>query len=84
MRAATDGADSDRDASFMGPDCGTAQLVADSQGAIGYMIERALEQSGLPVDMCQGEWGLGQWEMNLDHGAPPFPVHSSATPGVMR
>ena len=20
--------------------------------------------------MCQGEWGLGQWEMNLDHGAP--------------
>ena len=33
-------------------------------------LRRALEQSGLPADMCQGEWGLGQWEMNLDHGAP--------------
>jgi glutamine synthetase len=33
-------------------------------------LRRALEQSGLPVGMCQGEWGLGQWEMNLDHGAP--------------
>lgn len=30
----------------------------------------ALEASGLHVEMSQGEWGLGQWEMNLGHDAP--------------
>lgn len=30
----------------------------------------ALEASGLPVEMSQGEWGLGQWEMNLTHHEP--------------
>lgn len=30
----------------------------------------ALEASGMPVEMSQGEWGLGQWEMNLTHDDP--------------
>ncbi|WP_320673126.1 glutamine synthetase family protein [Patulibacter defluvii] len=33
-------------------------------------LRGVLEASGLPVEMSQGEWGLGQWEMNLTHGAP--------------
>jgi glutamine synthetase len=31
---------------------------------------RALAESGLLVELSQGEWGLGQWEMNLEHDEP--------------
>ena len=30
----------------------------------------ALDESGLDVEMSQGEWGLGQWEINLNYGDP--------------
>lgn len=33
-------------------------------------LRGALEASGLAVEMSQGEWGLGQWEMNLSHDEP--------------
>jgi glutamine synthetase len=30
-------------------------------------LRTALDDSGLDVEMCQGEWGLGQWEINLTY-----------------
>jgi glutamine synthetase len=33
-------------------------------------LRAALEASGLRTGLSQGEWGLGQWEINLDHGDP--------------
>ncbi len=31
-------------------------------------VRGALDASGLDVDLSQGEWGLGQWEINLAYG----------------
>ena len=31
-------------------------------------LRRDLDASGLDVEMSQGEWGLGQWEINLVYG----------------
>lgn len=31
-------------------------------------LRRQLDDSGLDVEMSQGEWGLGQWEINLTYG----------------
>lgn len=31
-------------------------------------LRACLHSSGIPLEMSQGEWGLGQWEMNLNHG----------------
>jgi glutamine synthetase len=31
-------------------------------------LRTALEDTGLDVEMSQGEWGLGQWEINLTYG----------------
>lgn len=31
-------------------------------------LRNALDASGLDVEMSQGEWGLGQWEINLAYG----------------
>jgi len=31
-------------------------------------LRNALEATGLDVEMSQGEWGLGQWEINLTYG----------------
>lgn len=33
-------------------------------------LRRALDDSGLQLEMSQGEWGLGQWEINLTYGDP--------------
>lgn len=33
-------------------------------------LRRALDASGIPVDVAQVEYGRGQWEINLDHAAP--------------
>ena len=33
-------------------------------------LRRVLDESGLDVEMSQGEWGLGQWEINLTYGDP--------------
>jgi glutamine synthetase len=33
-------------------------------------LRAALDASGLQAGLSQGEWGLGQWEINLDHGDP--------------
>jgi len=33
-------------------------------------LRNALDASGLDVEMSQGEWGLGQWEINLAYGDP--------------
>lgn len=33
-------------------------------------LRRTLQASGLRLEMSQGEWGLGQWELNLEHGDP--------------
>jgi glutamine synthetase len=33
-------------------------------------LRRALEDSGVPVDVAQVEYGLGQWEINLDYTDP--------------
>jgi glutamine synthetase len=30
-------------------------------------VRTALESSGIPVDVSQAEWGLGQWEINLEY-----------------
>lgn len=30
-------------------------------------VRRRLDESGLDVDLSQGEWGLGQWEINLTY-----------------
>ncbi len=40
------------------------------QGALEGFIGRvraAMDSSGIPVDACQAEYGLGQWEVNLEH-----------------
>jgi glutamine synthetase len=40
------------------------------QGALEGFIGRlraAMDASGSPVDACQAEYGLGQWEVNLEH-----------------
>lgn len=31
-------------------------------------LRDALDRSGLQVELSQGEWGLGQWEINLKYG----------------
>lgn len=31
-------------------------------------LRQVLDASGLDVEMSQGEWGLGQWEINLTYG----------------
>ncbi|RJQ82128.1 glutamine synthetase family protein [Amycolatopsis panacis] len=31
-------------------------------------VRRALEASGIPVEVAQAEYGLGQWEINLEYG----------------
>lgn len=31
-------------------------------------LRRALDESGLDVELSQGEWGLGQWEITLAYG----------------
>ena len=31
-------------------------------------LRSSLDESGLDVEMSQGEWGLGQWEINLTYG----------------
>ncbi len=31
-------------------------------------LRECLDDSGLDVEMSQGEWGLGQWEVNLSYG----------------
>lgn len=31
-------------------------------------VRTCLDESGLDVEMSQGEWGLGQWEINLTYG----------------
>lgn len=31
-------------------------------------LRECLEETGLDVEMSQGEWGLGQWEVNLTYG----------------
>jgi glutamine synthetase len=31
-------------------------------------LRRCLDDSGLDVELSQGEWGLGQWEINLTYG----------------
>ena len=31
-------------------------------------VRRKLDESGMDVDLSQGEWGLGQWEINLTYG----------------
>lgn len=33
-------------------------------------LRRALDESGIPVELSQVEWGLGQWEVNLVHSDP--------------
>jgi len=33
-------------------------------------LRNVLDASGLDVEMSQGEWGLGQWEINLTYGDP--------------
>lgn len=33
-------------------------------------LRRALDASGLRLELSQGEWGLGQWEINLEYGDP--------------
>jgi glutamine synthetase len=33
-------------------------------------LRRALDESGVPVDVAQVEYGLGQWEINLDYADP--------------
>ena len=30
-------------------------------------MRAAMDASGIPVDACQAEYGLGQWEVNLEH-----------------
>jgi glutamine synthetase len=40
------------------------------QGALDGFIGRvrtAMDASGIPVEACQAEYGLGQWEVNLEH-----------------
>ena len=40
------------------------------QGALeGFLgrVRSAMDTSGIPVDACQAEYGLGQWEVNLEH-----------------
>ena len=31
-------------------------------------LRKVLDESGMNVEMSQGEWGLGQWEINLTYG----------------
>lgn len=31
-------------------------------------LRECLDETGLDVEMSQGEWGLGQWEVNLSYG----------------
>jgi glutamine synthetase len=33
-------------------------------------LRRALDDSGVPVDVAQVEYGLGQWEINLEYAEP--------------
>lgn len=33
-------------------------------------LRRSLDASGLRLELSQGEWGLGQWEINLEYGNP--------------
>jgi glutamine synthetase len=30
-------------------------------------IRREMDAAGIPIDACQAEYGLGQWEVNLEH-----------------
>lgn len=52
----------------------TTEVHADYNIAEGNAMEpffrslrAALDDSGIPVDVAQVEYGLGQWEINLDH-----------------
>lgn len=33
-------------------------------------LRTALDRSGMQIELSQGEWGLGQWEINLRYGDP--------------
>ena len=33
-------------------------------------VRRSLAEAGIEVESTQAEWGLGQWELGLDHGDP--------------
>jgi glutamine synthetase len=45
-------------------------IEGDLYDAFFAQIRTALEGAGVPVEVSQVEYGLGQWEINLEHGAP--------------